>query len=688
MNQQLKRRKKRQAGVQIYSPWYTTDFVQEKLQDKQTQLARLERAGDIRSAEGWNEKARRRFQRHFDRLSDESKRSYQSAARHFSKYLGLPKVEAKVSNIVARLILLSYLEATTLVEEYVMWMQTDLELAPNTINVRLAALRWFVDASRRVGWVDWKLDVKNVKGGKRRDTRGPSEAEFRRILRVVNGMEGPVGARTKALVYMLAFMGVRISSAISLDMENISFDERSVRVKWKGKGDEVAQYVWRPMGEETFDALNDWIKVRGDHDGPVFVRMDKAAKKKTYRMTIRSAQRDIENVGREAATVKKLTPHGFRHFFATNNLKEEGNTRRVMKATGHTNIKTIEAYDDSDEQEAREVVASMEQRWLGELEDFEDEDEAEIQERYGGAAAEEENDDAKDELEELGIVSATSVVASSVSYNRISTGMKTVDFLLGGKGKRWGLVRGSLVLLGGGRGLGKSTLARQICYNICESNPDLRVLYGSAEETPEQITEALQRLECVHDNLFLLGDRSVNKICHAADRIGASVVVIDSVSTVAVDGVNKRPGSVTQVKSAGQFMLDWCKGIDHSGGSDAAVILIAHVTSSGEIAGPTELEHHVDAIYSFMSPSKRSSQRSLGCEGKNRFGDATREIFFKMTEKGLVEQSLELAAEVTGYSVFDNEYNEAEDNYEYEDDEGEGDPDTEYGGFDEEDGEE
>ncbi len=659
--------KKHNSGSGIYSPWYNSEFVQEKLESKKVELARLELSGDIRSAEGWNEKARRRFQLHFERLANETKSSYRSTARHFAKYLGLKKSESKVSNVVARLILLAYLEATTLIEEYVMWMQTDLELSPATINVRLAALRWFVDASRRVGWVDWKLDVRSVKGGKVTDTSGPSDAEFRRILRVVNSMPGPSGSRTKAIIYLLAFMGLRISSVMSLDMDSIDYEEKSIRVRWKGKGEQKAHYVWRPVGDDTFEVLEDWIKVRGNKDGPVFVALDRS-RKNLSRLSIRSAQRDIEKVGRESATKLRLHPHGFRHFFATNNLKEEGDTRRVMKATGHTNIKTIEAYDDSDDMAAREVVQNMESRWLEDLDEYEDEDVAEIQERYGGNVEESDNDNS--ELEDMGVFSATAVAATSVSYNRIATGMKSVDHLLGGKGDKWGLVRGSLVLLGGAPGIGKSTLSRQICYNICKSNPGVRVLYGSAEETPGQISEALERLGCSHDNLYLIGDRNLNRITEVADKLNASVVVVDSVSTVAVDGVNKPPGSVTQVKAAGQLMLDWCKGVDDGKGSDAAVILIAHITSSGDIAGPKELEHHVDGIFSFQAPSKRSKQRSLGCDGKNRFGDATREIFFEMTGKGLVEKTVidpDGTVSEGEYSVFDGEYDENEEDYDVED---------------------
>jgi len=647
--------KRRKPGAKVFSPWYNDEFVAEKVEEKKAALARLEAGGDIRSKEGWNEKAKRSFQRNFDRLGTETKRTYQSAARHFGKYLGLRKANSEVSNIVARLIVLSYIEAVTLVDEYVMWME-DVELAPSTINVRLAALRWFVDAARRVGWVEWKLDIKSVKGGKTRDTKGPSDPEFRRILRVVNTMEGPKGARTKALVYILAFMGVRISSAISLDMDNIDRENRNIRVKWKGKGETRDHYVWRPIGDETFDALEDWLKIRGEGDGAVFVRMDRA-QKRVGRLSVRSAQINIEHVGREAATLKKLTPHGFRHFFSTNNLEHESDTRRVMKATGHTNIKTIEHYDDSDERAAREVIASMEERWIGALDDFEDDDEAEIQERYGASSGD--DDDINDnELEELGVVSSTSAASNAVSYKRISTGMKSVNSLLGGNKKSSGIVRGSLILLGGFPGIGKSTLGRQICFNICEANPGMRVLYGSGEESAEQISEALERLGCSHDNFILQAERSINRICHVADAIGASVVVLDSVSTVTVDGVDKPPGSISQVKAVGQFLLDWCKGVDGGVGSEAAVIIIAHVDKKGGIAGPKQLEHHVDGVFSFMSPSKRSTMRSLGCEGKNRFGASTGEIFFEMTDKGLVEKSLDDDEEEEEYSVFDSEYEE------------------------------
>lgn len=650
----------RERPSELFSPWYTEGLVKEKLDDKRTELAHRESLGEISNATRWNEKAQRRFKAHFDRLADDTKRAYQSAARHFGKYLGLPRSESKVSNIVARLIVLSYLEATTLVEEYVMWMEEE-EFAPNTINTRLAALRWFVDASRRVGWVSWKLDVKNVKGGNQKDTSGPNEAEFRRILRLVNTAEGRGAARNKLMVYMLAFMGVRISSVLSLDMDNIDFEKNRFKVRWKGKGDAKTQYIWRPVPPGTMEALEEWLEVRGRHDGPIFNPVSRGVNR-NGRLSIRSARQIINDIGRQAATAKVLSPHGFRHFHATDILDNEGDTRMAMKSLGHSNIKTVEKYDDERSDKSRVAASAVESRWLERLDEYEDEDEAEIDNRYTDGGG---DDDDDDELAALGVVTSTNAASNSKDHHRISTGIASVDDLLGGKRNKQGIVEGSLVLLGGYPGIGKSTLARQIGYNICKANPGARVLYGTGEESADQVGEALDRLECKHKNLLILPEMSINKICDVAERLDVKVLIIDSVSTVADNNCDKPPGSISQVKAIGQFLLGWCKGVGDTGGTGIAVIVISHVDKKGNIAGPKALEHHVDAVFSFMSPGKRSKMRSLGCEGKNRFGDATKEIFFQMTGKGLVEHESEESSVFGDYGDDEGEEFEEED---FEDD--------------------
>ena len=422
----------KKSGSTLYSPWYTGVFVTEKTEQKQNALAKLETSGDVKSIKEWNDRAKRRFQVAFDRLSDETKRSYQSAARHFGKYLGLRRGESKVSGIVVRLIMLSYIEASTLVEEYVMWMQEDEDLAPNTINVRLAALRWFVDSARRVGWVEWKLDVKSVKSEKVKDTSGPSEIEFRRILRVIDRAEGKGATRKKLMVYMLAFMGLRISSVISLDMDNVDFDARKFRVKWKGKD---RNYVWRPVGELCFEALEEWLEVRGRADGPVFTSVDRSTAKNLSRLSVRSARKIIRQIGSEAATKKMLHPHGFRHFHTTDNLEAtDGNTRKVMKSTGHTSVRTIEEYDDERRDHARDITESMEQRWLTDIDEHEDEDEAEIEGRNEEYEEYEEEEDEEEDDDDMGdVVSATDAAENAEVYERMSTGMEGVDYMLGGR---------------------------------------------------------------------------------------------------------------------------------------------------------------------------------------------------------------------------------------------------------------
>lgn len=628
-------------GAKSYSEWYTPRLAKDRFDKKQNALALNDGdddAVDAQKRSGWNARARRRFQAAFDRLSDESKTSYQSSARHFGKYLGLR--QAKVSEIVARLICLSYTEACTLVEEYTTWMQDEVELSPNTINTRLAALRFFVDTSRRVGWVEWKLDVKGVKSRTVKDTSGPTTKEFKRILRTVNMATSKLARRNRLMVYMLAFMGLRITSVLSLDYENIDFKKKRFKVRWKGEGPNVL--LWRPAGPIVFGALEDWLDQRGRKDGPIFTSFD-PGKKGTGRITRRSAERIIAEIGAEAnSESKRLHPHAFRHFHATDNLEAtDGNTRKVMKSTGHKSVKTLEFYDDERRDDARDVTEKMEARWMnvdlkdadpkGEYEDDEDDEE-------------EYEDDEDDEEEEdrtprrAGVVSASEAVDNPVDYDRISTGIEGVDIVLGG-----GLVPGSLVLLGGYPGIGKSTLGRQVGKGICAINPGAKVLYASGEEPTKQIAEQLKRLRCVHKNFLLVSERSVNTITEIAEEENATALIIDSVSTVSVDGVKKKVGSVTQVKAIGQFLMDWAKGTgddededEEPRGSDIPIIMISHVSKDGTIAGPQTLEHNVDVVLIF-SGERNLKPRCLNQE-KNRFGDTTKMAFFEMTKRGLIEK--------------------------------------------------
>lgn len=618
-------------GASLFSEWYTPGLVQERAQEKQLAIAKRVELGEIKNAERWGAKSKERFQRYFDRLSEETRRTYQSSARHFGKYLGLKRSDSKVSNIVARLIMLSYSEGCTLVEEYVQWMQEDQLLSPSTINTRLAALRWFVNAARRLDWVDWKLDVDSVKGGKVTDTDGPSDAEFRRILRVVNRLEGKSAHRDRLMIYMLSFMGLRISSVISLDYENIDFNKKRFKVFWKGHGN---HYRWRPVGPRVFTALEDWLSVRGHHEGPIFTNL--STFKRGGRLTIRSARKIIKDIGAEARTEKVLRTHAFRHFHTTENLEAtDGNAWKVMRSTGHTDVRTVEAYDDDRKDLAREVTVEMEERWFGDLDETEEADMEELEQEH------EPDIDLDDDDEDLlGVMSADDAINQAEKYERISTGMPSVDNLLGETNGSAGLVRGSIVLVGGNPGIGKSTIVRQIAASICRCHPGEKVLYASGEESQGQIGEALKRLRCGHKRLLIVNEQSFNKICRIAEKLQVGTLIIDSVGMVTVEGKkNMDPGSITQVKAVGQYMVQWAKGVgedEEDSGSGITVIAICHVDKKKNFAGPKALEHYVDALFMFEGIEGQKA-RKLMCAGKNRFGDATRVAHFNMTNRGLVE---------------------------------------------------
>lgn len=660
---------KNETGAGTYSPWYDDRFAKEHFSKKKNELAQTHTDGDLEKFEDWLKQSQRRFQALFNRLSDESKAAYQASAKHFGGYIGLR--HAKVSEIVARLISLSYIEASTLVEEYISWMNEDEELAPNTINRHLAALRFFVDTARRVGWVEYKLDVKGVKSKRVKDVDAFSEREFKRILRTVQRAQGQTAARNKLMVYMLAFMGLRISSVLSLDYENIDFDRRRLKLRWKGEG---KNYQWRPAGPMVFEALEEWLEQRGRHPGPIFNNFD-PGKKGTGRLIRRSAERIVREIGEEAGTKKRLRTHAFRHFYADDNLKATNqNTRDVSGGLGHKNIKTIEEYvsKGKGDKRTRDLVEDMEHRWIfqnkkpseaeDEEEDFEDE-------------YEDEEEDLEDDIP--GVVSTTEAVKNKESWTRISCGMQNVDRAFGGTHGEYGVVIGGLILLGGNPGIGKSTLIRQMCAGFCRSNKKLKVLYASGEESVGQIAEGLERVNATHKNFKLASERSINTICEFAERIRADVLVIDSINAVTLDGNAKPAGSVTQLKGCSQYLMDWLKGTgdkddpEYESARDLAVIIIGHVDKKGNIGGPRMMEHYVDAVFKFTGTANLKP-RTLSSE-KNRFGDTTRIANFDMTNTGLVERNsphdfLEDEDDAGPISSFGEDEDIEEDEFEDEDD--------------------
>ncbi len=202
---------------------------------------------------------------------------------------------------------------------------------------------------------------------------------------------------------------------------------------------------------------------------------------------------------------------------------------------------------------------------------------------------------------------------------RIPTHIAEVDRVLGG-----GILPGSLILLGGNPGIGKSTLALQMLGKI-----DKPSLYISAEESEDQIAMRAKRLQISSNDMQLSGENHIDNILELIILLKPEVVIIDSIQTVYSDSIDSLPGSVSQIRESGQQLLQICKE------RGVTIVLIGHVTKEGIIAGPRMLEHMVDTVL-YLEGDDRYDHRILRSV-KNRFG-ATNEVgIFQMQSLGLIE---------------------------------------------------
>lgn len=205
---------------------------------------------------------------------------------------------------------------------------------------------------------------------------------------------------------------------------------------------------------------------------------------------------------------------------------------------------------------------------------------------------------------------------------RVRTGIGELDTPLGG-----GLVSGSLVLVGGDPGVGKSTLLLMACDRFASRG--LPVLYATGEESERQVRLRADRLGIHAETLYLLSTTDFSHIEACARELKPSVLVVDSVQTVSVPEVSSLPGSVSQVREVAHRAMGLAKG------THTATLLVGHVTKSGELAGPKVLEHFVDTVLHFEGDG-RSQLRVLRAV-KNRFGPAGELGLFEMVEDGLAE---------------------------------------------------
>ncbi len=208
------------------------------------------------------------------------------------------------------------------------------------------------------------------------------------------------------------------------------------------------------------------------------------------------------------------------------------------------------------------------------------------------------------------------------SEARISLGMKELDRLLGG-----GVVPGSLILIGGEPGIGKSTLSLQIPLGC----PSLRTLYVTGEESEKQVKMRAERLagESAAGDCLIFCETCIEDVLSQARSLMPELMIVDSVQTMYTSSVDSAPGSVSQIKEVAALLLRFAKE------SSVPVILIGHITKDGYIAGPKILEHIVDVVLQFEGENRGSYRLLRGI--KNRFGSTSELAVFEMTGKGLRE---------------------------------------------------
>jgi DNA repair protein RadA/Sms len=205
---------------------------------------------------------------------------------------------------------------------------------------------------------------------------------------------------------------------------------------------------------------------------------------------------------------------------------------------------------------------------------------------------------------------------------RLPTGIAELDRVLGG-----GVVRGSLVLIGGEPGAGKSTLLLQAARALAKARPP--VLYVSAEESAAQVKMRADRLGIAGDGLLLWAETDLNAVQAALDDVKPQALVVDSIQTVFLPDLESAPGSVAQVRECGARLMTQAKG------RGLATFLVGHVTKEGALAGPRVLEHLVDTVLYFEG-EQHHAYRVLRAV-KNRFGSTNEIGVFEMAERGLVE---------------------------------------------------
>lgn len=273
--------------------------------------------------------------------SERTREGYDGAMRDFGVFIRQPSAPAAVSYLLS----LGRGEVNAIATGYRTWMLEERKLSPATVNVRLSALRDVIREARKYDLVDFEISVDSVPSRSYRDTAGPGSEAFRAmLLKLAERQDDPKRRRDLAILWLLYGMGLRRSEVVSLNLDDVTLGavggEGTVLVT--GKGHKDASGITMPPVAAS--ALRSWIEVRGNHDGPLFVGIDRGGSL-GGRLTGESVRLLVAKLG-DAVGVR-ARPHGLRHSAISRVLDlSNGNVREAQKFSRHANVATVVIYDD------------------------------------------------------------------------------------------------------------------------------------------------------------------------------------------------------------------------------------------------------------------------------------------------------------------------------------------------------
>ena len=262
-------------------------------------------------------------------------RAYKKDLNIFADFCGAPSIDAAAAELLA----MSHGEANGCLLKYRTHMEKKQKLASASVGRRLAAVRALVRLARLLGMIDWMIDVQSPRLQSYRDTRGPGEDVFEKMLADLRARKDSKGLRDFAILRLLHDLALRRGELVSIDIEDLDIEKSMVQLRGKGRTAKELFAVPSP----TMDAIKAWLKVRIGQEKALFVSLDHRTL--GHRLTTQAVYKIVRTCGHDAGS--KVHPHGLRHLAGTTALdRTGGDVRKVAKFMRHKNIQTTMIYDD------------------------------------------------------------------------------------------------------------------------------------------------------------------------------------------------------------------------------------------------------------------------------------------------------------------------------------------------------